>query len=108
MRTGAFDGPLLAGGARHPSMKNRAQTFVSPNLTPDPSSGWLGGWSEDAFVARFRGGRVHAGSPMPWEAFSRMSEIDTRALFRYLQTVPAAPGGPSPSDRNAVSSMAAR
>jgi hypothetical protein len=45
---------------------------------------------------------------MPWEAFSRMTETDTRALFRYLQTVPAAPGGPSPTDRNAVSSIAAR
>ena len=108
MRTGAFAGPLFGGGAEHPSNDDPKQLFVSPNLTPDPTSGWLNGWSEDAFVARLTGGRVHHGSPMPWEAFSRMSADDARAIFRYLRALPPAAGGPSPADRRAVLPVATR
>ena len=45
--------------------------------------------SEDAFVARFRAGRVIPHSPMPWHGFQRMSDDDLRAIYRYLKTVPA-------------------
>jgi len=99
MRTGAFAGPIFGGGAEHQSMTNPAERFVSPNLTPDPRWGWLNGWSEDSFVARFQAGRVHEHSPMPWEAFQGMSETDLRAIYRYLKTLPAAPGGPDPEQR---------
>ena len=44
--------------------------------------------NEDQFVARFRQGRLIPNSPMPWQAFSRMSEDDLRAIYRYLKTVP--------------------
>jgi hypothetical protein len=30
--------------------------FVTPNLTPDPTTGRLAGWTEDLFIARFRPG----------------------------------------------------
>jgi hypothetical protein len=41
------------------------------------------------FVARFKvGGRHHDGSPMPWEAFSRMSETDVAALYEFLHSLP--------------------
>jgi len=102
LRTGEFIGPKLAGGAEHPSTTDPRQHFVAPNLTPDERWGWLGGWPEDAFVARFRAGRAREGSPMPWEAFSQLSEDDLRALYRYLQTLPAATGGPDPKDRDSV------
>jgi hypothetical protein len=37
---------------------------------------------------------------MPWTAFGRFSEDDARAIYRYLATLPAAPGGPDPRERN--------
>ena len=102
LRTGKVDGPLFGGGSALPSHINSSETFVPPNLTPDPRWGWINGWSESAFVARLRAGRVHQGSPMPWAAFQRMTEDDLRAIYRYLQSVPRAEGGPDPKDRNAV------
>jgi mono/diheme cytochrome c family protein len=102
MRTGAFSGPLFGGGAIHDGSTNPEKKFVSPNLTPDARWGWLQGWNEDAFVARFRGGRVHADSPMPWESFQNMTETDLRAIYRYLQTLPPAQTGPDPKKRDVL------
>jgi mono/diheme cytochrome c family protein len=96
MRTGAFDGPPFGGGAVHEAANNPHREFVTPNLTPDPRWGWLQGWTEDAFVARFQAGRVHHDSPMPWESFQAMTDTDLRAIFRYFQTLPSAPTGPDP------------
>jgi mono/diheme cytochrome c family protein len=96
MRTGAFAGPLFGGGAEHEAIGNPKKKFLSPNLTPDPRWGWLQGWTEDAFVARFHGGRVHVDSPMPWESFQRMTDGDLRAIYRYFQTLAPAPTGPDP------------
>jgi mono/diheme cytochrome c family protein len=102
MRTGAFDGPAFGGGAIHEAVNNPQKQFVAPNLTPDARWGWLQGWSEDAFVARFRGGRVQADSPMPWEAFKSMTDTDLRAIYRYLQTLPPAATGPDPREHQVV------
>ena len=99
LRTGAFAGPIFGGGAVHESVTDPQQRFVSPNLTPDPRWGWLNGWTEESFVTRFKAGRVHEHSPMPWEAFQGMTETDLRAIYRYLKTLPAAPGGPDPEQR---------
>ena len=98
-RTGAFAGPHFGGGGLHPSEANPEVVFVSPNLTPDPRWGWLEGWSEDTFFGRFRGGRVYEDSPMPWEAYQRLTETDLRAIYRYLKTLPPAVGGPDPQQR---------
>jgi hypothetical protein len=39
----------------------------------------------DTFIARFqRGGRQHAGSAMPWEAYARMTTDDLGALYEFL------------------------
>jgi mono/diheme cytochrome c family protein len=102
LHTGELIGPKFAGGAEHPSHLDPRQVFVTPNLTPDPRWGWLQGWSEDAFVTRLRAGRVHAGSPMPWEQFSTISEDDARSLYRYFQSLTASPGGPDPRNRSSV------
>jgi len=95
MRTGALVGAPFAGG-------NEIEGFVTPNLTPDPRWGWIASWPEEVFVARIHLGRQRDGSPMPWDGFRNMSDDDLRAIFRYLRTVPAAPGGPDPSQPNAV------
>jgi mono/diheme cytochrome c family protein len=102
LRTGAFDGPLFGGGASHASTSDPNKKFVTPNLTPDPTWGWIAEWSEDVFVARMKVGKVYPDSPMPWYAFKRMTDDDLRAIYRYLRTLPPAAGGPDPSKRDAV------
>jgi mono/diheme cytochrome c family protein len=89
LRTGAQEGVALAGGMTVESHTAPAKKFVTPNLTPDPKTGRIYAWSEDAFVARFKSG-VETGSPMPWQTFSRMSDDDLRALYRYLRSLPPA------------------
>lgn len=61
----------------------------TPNLTPDPKTGRIYAWSEDAFVARFEAG-IATGSPMPWRTFSRITDDDLRALYRYFRSLPPA------------------
>lgn len=84
---GSFIGERFAGGHAFPSEEDPGTVFVSPNLTPDPATGLITGWSEERFMTRFRAGEVLEGSPMPWSAFSRMHDDDLRALFRYLRSL---------------------
>jgi mono/diheme cytochrome c family protein len=87
MMTGAYIGPDFSGGERFNSETGGKEQYVSANLTPDKESGHIAGWSEEAFIQRFRRGRFYAGSPMPWESYGRMSDSDLKAIYRYLQTV---------------------
>ena len=63
------------------------------NLTPDKATG-LGAWSVDTFMATIRNGK-HMGSgrplnpPMLWYNYAKMTDEDLRAVFAYLQTIPA-------------------
>lgn len=84
---GSFIGPAFAGGHPFPSTDDPSVVYVSTNLTPDPETGALSGWSEDQFVARFRAGPVLSGSSMPWGAFARVAEDDLRAIYRYLNSL---------------------
>lgn len=86
--TGALTGPRFGGTTNFKESGDRTRTWSPPNITSDPETGRLGKLSEDQFVARFRQGRLIPGSPMPWQAFSRMNEEDLRAIYRYLKTVP--------------------
>lgn len=108
MRTGELAGVPFAGGGEHPSESDPTKIYVSPNLTPDERWGWLEGWSEDAFVARFQAGPVHRDSPMPWRTFSSVNDDDARALYRYLRSLPPAPGGPDPKTREVLRTVSAR
>jgi len=65
----------------------------SANLTSDPETG-LGRWTVDEFVATLRTGhRKGTGRvllpPMPWQNLAGASDEDLRAIYAYLQTVPA-------------------
>lgn len=86
---GSFVGPRFAGGHTFPSEEEGEpdRVFVSPNLTPDPATGVMAAWTEEQFIGRFRAGKVHDGSPMPWGAFVRLHDDDLRALYRYLQSL---------------------
>ena len=63
----------------------------SPNLTPHTTG--LSAWSEDIFIRAVRTGR-HMGTsrpilpPMPWPAYSKMTDEDLKAIWAYLQSIP--------------------
>ena len=77
--SGDFIGEPFAGG-------NEIEGFITPNLTTDSSSR-IFGWSEKNFVDRFRMGKLIPKSPMPWQSFGRMSDMELKAIYAYLQTV---------------------
>ena len=79
---GKLTGPLMAGG-------NDIEGLISPNLTPDSSSR-IFGWSEALFINRFRMGKLNPKSEMPWNSFKNMTDLELKAIYRYLRTVPAA------------------
>lgn len=90
MKTGAFIGPVFAGGFIMPAEYDpqmEGYMFLSPNITPDPETGVMFNWDESTFIDRFKYGRLQPGSPMPWEAFSMMNEIELKALYRYLKSL---------------------
>jgi len=67
--------------------------FRTPNITPVKGGALTKFPDRATFVARFKkGGRQHAGSPMPWEAFARMSDTDVSALYEFLHGLPAVQG----------------
>jgi len=88
LKTGAFVGEPFAGGFYfEPDAFSNGYSFVSPNITPDKTASVIGQMDETAFISRFRQGRVHAGSPMPWGAYAKMTDLELKALYNYLQTV---------------------
>ena len=88
--TGALTGPKFGGTKDFQDDGDPNVSWSPPNITSDKETGRLGLLTEDQFVARFRQGRVVPGSPMPWQAFSRLNEDDLRSIYRYLKSVPAA------------------
>lgn len=87
---GALVGPPFAGGQRMDVAADPTKVFVTPNLTPDPATSHVVGWSEETFLARFRAGELIPGTPMPWGAFARFTDDDLRAIYRYLRSLPPA------------------
>ena len=65
----------------------------SSNLTPDKETG-LGAWTEQNFIDTIRSGR-HLGKgravmlPMPWFNYAKMTDEDLKAVYAYLQSIPA-------------------
>jgi mono/diheme cytochrome c family protein len=100
--TFALNGPEFSGGAdmepREIADVDRSLWFRPPNLTPRAGSA-LGRFPDrETFVARFqRGGIKYAGSPMPWECFSKLTAEDAGALYEFFTSLPPA-GEPSPDD----------
>ena len=87
MVTGAYTGPRLAGGSPMEAADNAHTKLVPPDITANPGTGRAAVWTEDEFVARFRAGVRIPGSPMPWQAFRRITDADVRAIYRYLQSI---------------------
>jgi len=87
LKTGAYIGKDYAGGLVLPSEVVRGQEFMTPNLTPEKESGRMASWDEATFVQRFHNGKLLPGSPMPWGPFRTMSDMEIKAIYRYLVTV---------------------
>lgn len=66
----------------------------SPNLTP---GGELATWSEQDFFNTIRGGVNPSGKTlsidMPWLYYGRMTDEELKAVWMYLQSLPALPQG---------------
>lgn len=82
------------------SMAPDVTAFVGPwgisyaaNLTPDSATG-IGAWSEATFINTIRNGK-HLGNgrplapPMPWQAISKLTDEDLKAVYAYLMSLPA-------------------
>jgi mono/diheme cytochrome c family protein len=93
MMTGAYIGPDYGGGTQFEVIDAKTLKIVpgkhleTPNLSPDPETGRMNGWTQKDFIDRFRKGRVIPGSPMPWGPFSRMTDLELSAIYKFLQTV---------------------
>jgi len=79
---GNFSGPHMAGG-------NKLGELVTVNLTPDSTSR-IFGWTEEMFINRMRLGKLNPKSEMPWNSFKRMTDLELKAIYKYLRSVPAA------------------
>ncbi|MBP7511194.1 MAG: c-type cytochrome [Bacteroidia bacterium] len=88
LKTGVELGPKFAGGLVFPADNySEGYTFISPNLTPDMETGVMAKMTEQSFIDRFRKGRVYSGSQMPWGSFSRMNDLELKAIYRYIQSL---------------------
>lgn len=92
LMTGGYLGTYYAGQMKFEAFDENGNLIpgkhiVSPNLTPDKETGRIAYWPQDVFIKRFRAGGVIPGSPMPWEAFSRMSDSDFKALYKFFSTL---------------------
>jgi mono/diheme cytochrome c family protein len=94
---GNYVGSKLAGGREFDLGYG---ILTSPNLTPHESG--IGNWDEDQFVQRFRHYSPSHYIPenisegdfqtiMPWIMYADMHEEDLKAIFAYLQSLPAVP-----------------
>lgn len=92
LMTGGWIGPEYAGQMAFEVIDTEGniipgQHLVTPNLTPDAETGRMAQWSQENFVARFRQGRTIEGSPMPWGPFSRMTDLELIALYKFFQSL---------------------
>ena len=75
------------------------------NLTPDKETG-LGNWTEEMFITTMRTGR-HQGKgrpilpPMPYQFIATLNDEDLKAVFAYLQSIPAGAEPGAAADRSA-------
>jgi cytochrome c553 len=87
-------GPWIASiGATFTAFASPAGTAFARNLTPDKETG-LGDWTVEEFIATMKTGRERGKGrpvlpPMPVQNLKALSDADIRALFAYLQSIPA-------------------
>ena len=86
-------GPGLSGGKIPGTPLDWAS---AANLTPGEGSGLARYRDADQFVAMLRSGKRPDGTVitvMPFDSLRELNEVDSRALYAYLQALPARPFG---------------
>lgn len=102
--TAAYGAYLAQGGGcvgcHGPTLSGGPIPGVPPDIPPAANltkGGPLAGWTEADFIRALRTGKRPNGSDinpfMPWQATARMTDDEIKALWAYLQTVPAKPTG---------------
>ncbi|HLV02249.1 MAG TPA: c-type cytochrome [Acidobacteriota bacterium] len=82
---------LWMGAATNTAFAGPWGISYASNLTPDENTG-MGIWTEEMFISAIRTGK-HMGQsrpimpPMPWQAYSNLTDEDLSAIFAYLRTV---------------------
>ena len=82
-----------AGAASNTAFAGPWGVSFTANLTPDKETG-LGNWTEEMFLMALRTGR-HEGKgrpilpPMPYQYVGSLTDDDLKAVFAYLQSLPA-------------------
>jgi mono/diheme cytochrome c family protein len=80
-----FNGQLISEGG---------PKYLAPNLT---RGGELHAWSEEDFITTLRTGVTPSGHKlidvMPWKYFGQMTDDELKAVWLYLQSLPALPQG---------------
>jgi mono/diheme cytochrome c family protein len=83
--------PKLSGG----KIQGDPTMPIVANLTPDSTG--LKSWSEADFMRAMREGKRPDGRElslqMPWKLFRNMNDIELKAIWTYLRTLPAVPKG---------------
>ena len=96
------DGSMLAGGRR---LQTPFGTFITPNITPDRTTG-IGGWTVDQFYRALALGvspnGEHYYPSFPYPSYSRMTRQDIVDLKAYLDTVPAIANAVPDHDLNII------
>jgi hypothetical protein len=92
--SGLAQGDQAAIGPTFTSFRLPFGVSYTANLTPDVETG-LGKWSEEQFLVAMRTGQ-HMGvrgrpilPPMPWMSLKDLPDDDLKAIWAYLQSVPA-------------------
>lgn len=82
----------LGGGL---ALKSPFGTFYAPNISPDPDDG-IGAWTEAQFITALTNGTSpdgrHYYPAFPYTSYQRLTYVDIRDLFAYLQTLPRVRG----------------
>ena len=78
-------------GGGNPMLNLQRETVLSANLTPDETTGLAAHYSEANFVRAVRFGQRYDGTPLryPMMPHSGLSDSETKAIYAYLQTIPA-------------------
>ena len=80
-----FNGQMISEGGPE---------YLAPNLTP---GGEMHAWSEEDFLRTLRTGVTPGGHQlkdvMPWKYFGQMTDDELKAVWMYLQSLPALPQG---------------
>lgn len=97
LQTGAYTGPFYGGGLRLPSEVDLTVMLSTPNITAHPTFGRLASWNQQDFIKRFRQGRQISSSIMPWGPFSKMTDTELIAIYKFLTSIPPVEFNPGPA-----------